>query len=100
VQAFTKTDAPALRHHNMDTLDTASARQMFRQIHGFNLQQLQQLQQQLKQQPSLFELEDQLLQTCSGMPLALRVIGGAMQVVEGTSAWDTYKLWKVRAEGA
>ena len=76
----------------METLDTASARQLFRQWHRFSEQQLQQL--------GLCELEDQLLQACSGLPLALRVIAGALQVDDGTSAGDTLKLWKVRAEGA
>ena len=88
-QALTKKDAPALLHHSMETLDTASALQVFRQCHGFTGQQLQQL--------GLCELEQQLLQACSGLPLALQVIGGALCEEEDTSAADTYKLWQVRA---
>jgi hypothetical protein len=73
----------------METLDAISARQMFRQCHGLDEQQLQHLR--------LRELEDQLLHACSGLPLALLVIGGAMRVNDGTSARDTYELWEVSA---
>ena len=101
MQALTQEDTPALLHHSMETLDTESARIVFRRYHGSSEQEVQKLEaerlQQLKQQQQWqLPLEDQLLQECSSLPLALRVIGGALREGRGASTKDTLKTWQVR----
>ena len=89
VQALTRSGASSLHHHQMQNLDQKSARDMFRQCHGLGQQQLQKL--------GLCKLEEGLLQACSGLPLALQVIGSVLRADEDdSSAHDTIKLWKVR----
>jgi hypothetical protein len=80
-------NAATLHHHNMATLDVDPARDLFRQCHGLDQQQLQKL--------NLLELEENLLRACSGLPLALHVIGGTLRENKDNSANDTRKLWKV-----
>ena len=74
----------ALHHHSMAALNLEPARVLFRQCHGLDQQQLQKLR--------LLELEGELLQACSGLPLALEVIGGNLK---DDSAGDPRKLWQV-----
>jgi hypothetical protein len=73
----------------MSPLELDPARQMFRQYHSLDQQQLLQL--------NLHTLEGELLQACSGLPLALQVIGGALSVEEDTHPNEIRSLWKVRA---
>jgi hypothetical protein len=68
---------------------------MFRRCHALDQQQLQQLE--------LNWLEKKLLEACSGLPLALQVIGGSLRVDGANNAeWatKTCKRWQVGCQTA
>jgi len=64
--------AQKLVHHEVEWLNKAASLQLLRRHHHFTEQQLQAW--------GLLGAEEQLRAACSGLPLALQVIGGALAV--------------------
>lgn len=75
-----------LQHHKLQGLDDNASRDLFRACHNLTQQQLEALQ--------LCSVEEQLRTACSGLPLALSIIGGALRP-DQTVQQDTVKLWQV-----
>jgi len=76
----------SLVHYEVRGLGDAASLQLLRRFHRLTGEQLSSW--------SLLEAERELLQACSGLPLALEVIGGALMVSPSLEE-DVRKTWAV-----
>lgn len=89
MQALTKPPGAGLLHYAVAPLDKAASQQLLRQHHGFSEQQLHEL--------DLCAIEEKLLAACSGLPLALQVIGGALRPFSADDH-NIKQQWQVRLQ--
>jgi len=86
VQALVQ--AQKLVHHEVEGLGKAASLQLLRHHHHFTEQQLQAW--------GLLKAEEQFRAACSGLPLALQVIGGALAVTSCIED-EVKRTWQVRS---
>jgi len=78
--------AQKLVHHEVEGLDEAASLELLRCHHHFTKQRLQAW--------GLLEVEEQLRAACSGLPLALQVIGGEL-AVPSCLVEEVKRTWQV-----
>ena len=76
-----------LVHHEVTGLDQDCSRVILRRQHRMSEKALEDL--------KLLDVEDALLQACSGMPLALEIIGGALNPGREQKPANIVKRWQV-----
>jgi invasion protein IalB len=89
VCAFQALIAQNLAQHEVWRLDAAASLQLLRHQHHLTEEQLREW--------GLLQAEQELQDACSGLPLALQVIGGAL-MVPSSNQKEVKQAWKVNCE--